>query len=322
MKLSIIIPVYNVEKYLKKCLTSCVMQDYPLSDYEIVIVDDGSFDNSYSIAAIFAKQYKNVQIMHQKNQGLSAARNQGMKMAHGDYFWFVDSDDYIEANCLKRIISQLKDNLDILQLQYRLIYEDGVKREVSTCMIEGIKNGYEITKNGGLPAPAQFSIFRSSFLVENDLKFFLGIYHEDTEFKPKATYLAKKIASDTTVCYNYLQRTSGGITSRFKIKNGLDLLIVMNSLLQFVYSKNLSTKFKRCFYCQIGINMNSLLLGFKQLKEEDKQTLYIALKQNRHLFNCMISSGKTKYQIEGLFLKFKLIIAIKLHGIIRNKYKF
>lgn len=249
MHISIIIPVYNVEKYIEKCLLSCIKQDISYENYEIIVVNDGSPDNCITIVERIAKDHLNIRIINQENQGLSGARNTGIKHARGEYIWFVDSDDYIEENCLGRIVSYLKDDLDILQLQYRHVFEDDTPAlDIRFCNIDGIKSGLEVTEQGGLPAPAQFSVLRSKFLIENKLEFVRGIYHEDSEFKPRATYLAKKIASDTEISYNYLQRLSGSITSNFKLKNGIDMLKVNRSLLEFMNQYNLSTKYRKCLY--------------------------------------------------------------------------
>ena len=114
--------------------------------------------------------------------------------AKGEYVWFVDSDDWIEENCLARIIPMLTDNVDMLQLSFRYVYEDGSpSKDVKTKRFEGIKTGKEVTLSGGLIAPAQFTIYRKDFLFSNHLEFVRGIYHEDSEFKPRATLLAKKV---------------------------------------------------------------------------------------------------------------------------------
>ena len=104
MKISLIVPVYNVEKYIEKCLLSCLKQDIPQSDYEIIVVNDGSPDSSLAIAERIAAAATNIIIVSQKNGGLSAARNTGLKIAKGDYIWFIDSDDTIKENCLKSIV--------------------------------------------------------------------------------------------------------------------------------------------------------------------------------------------------------------------------
>lgn len=319
MKLSIVIPMYGVEKYIEKCLMSCINQDINLGhDYEIICINDGTKDKSAEIAKLIAANYDGVQVVDQVNGGLSAARNIGLSLAQGEYVWFVDSDDYIEENCLGRIVSYFKDKLDILQLQYRLVYEDETPSlDIKFCQIEGIKSGLEVVVQGGLPAPAQFSIYRSQFLKENNLEFVRGIYHEDTEFKPRVTYLAKKITSDTCISYNYLQRLSGSITSNFKLKNGLDLLKVINSLLAFAEQQNMANRYRKHLYRRIGMNMNSLLIGISQLCKGDKLVLIKELKNNMHVFDCMIQSGIPKYQMEGLFYKIHISLGLFLHHLIR-----
>ena len=318
MDLSIVIPIFNVEKYVEKCLLSCMKQDISYEGYEIIVVNDGSPDNSLAIIERIAKEYSNIRIINQENQGLSGARNTGMKYAKGEYIWFVDSDDYIEENCLGRIVSRLKDDLDILQLQYRHVYEDNTPaKNKKFCDIDGIKSGLEVTEKGGLPAPAQFSIFRSKFLIENQLEFVRGIYHEDSEFKPRATYLAKKIASDTEISYNYLQRLSGSITSNFKLKNGFDMIKVNRSLLEFMKQYNLSAKYRKCLYRKIGLNMNTLLYGIRQLKGNDKKEMIRQLELNSNLFGFMMKSGILKYQIEGLLFKLNIQLGLFLHRYIR-----
>lgn len=104
VKLSIIIPVYNVELYIEKCLQSCLSQDIPYDEYEIIVVNDGSPDGSLAIAESIAKTTTNMTIISQKNGGLSAARNTGMSVAKGEYIWFVDSDDWIETKDRKSVV--------------------------------------------------------------------------------------------------------------------------------------------------------------------------------------------------------------------------
>ena len=101
MKISLIIPVYNVEQYIGRCLQSCLCQPHVAADdYELVIVNDGTKDNSMHVVEKMTRDYPNVTIINQHNQGLSMARNAGLKAAQGEYVWFIDSDDWIEDNCL------------------------------------------------------------------------------------------------------------------------------------------------------------------------------------------------------------------------------
>lgn len=120
MKFSIIIPVYNVEKYLKKCLTSIVQQNF--NDYELILVDDGSTDMSGKICDEFEEKYNNIIVMHISNSGVSNARNKGLEIARGEYIWFVDSDDYVEPEALKILSEQLEMNPKIELLFLKLMY--------------------------------------------------------------------------------------------------------------------------------------------------------------------------------------------------------
>ena len=105
MKLSIIIPVYNAENYISRCLDSIYHQDISPGDYETILIDDGSTDCTATILAEYASKYPNIHIIAQKNSGASAARNTGIKLAHGEFITFIDADDYIEQNYLYQLIS-------------------------------------------------------------------------------------------------------------------------------------------------------------------------------------------------------------------------
>lgn len=314
--LSIIIPVYNVEKYLEHCIESCIHQK--IYDYEIILVNDGSTDNSLNIVGRYNDKYNHITIISQENKGLSIARNNGLSVAKGEYVWFVDSDDWIECNCLEEIYKVLiKNQPDILQLQYQLVYEDGHIEKSSLCLIEGDKNGKEVLINGGLPDPAQFSIYKRQFLLENNLLFYPKIYHEDSEFKPRATYYAKSIVSYDKVVYNYFQRSSGSITSNFKLKNAVDILTVNQSLYDFSENVVVERQIKKCFYRSISINFNTLFFGIRQLNESELKIIEDLLYKNRHLLRVMIKSGNAKYVLEGVIFMISIRLGLTLHKLIR-----
>ena len=117
--MSIILPVYNVERYIEKCLISLLgKQDFEQTDYEVIIINDGSTDDVLSIIQRYTIQYSNIRIYNQKNQGQSAARNYGLKVAQGEYIWFVDPDDWIEDNVLKTLYQEVSEQqLDCLCLE-------------------------------------------------------------------------------------------------------------------------------------------------------------------------------------------------------------
>ena len=136
-KLSIIIPVYNVEKYLRKCVDSLLAQDLPVEDYEIILVDDGSTDGSAAICDEYVAKFPIsnfqspiIRVIHQANAGVGAARNAGLKVAKGEYVCFVDSDDYWEPNVLATLMGQVeREKLDVLRFDYRnvrLVRDEGI----------------------------------------------------------------------------------------------------------------------------------------------------------------------------------------------------
>ncbi len=302
MKLSIIIPVYRVEDYITQCLNGCISQgDMKLGkDYEIICVDDGSPDNSAAIITQFAKDNYGIRLLRQENQGLSAARNTGLQAAIGEYVWFVDSDDWIDSDCLSKIVPYLQEDLDLLEIQYRNVYENEKQEEGERPNVLQLMTGEEATIMGGVHTPAQFSIYRRSFLIDNKLEFYRGIYHEDIEFKPRALLLAKKVISAPFVCYNYLQRSDGSITARFKKKNGYDMIIALNSLYTFV--EKYSIPVKKAIYTKISMWMNSLFSGINQLDRKEYAEIICLLKKHKELLFSMKHANKITYKVEGFLL--------------------
>ena len=239
VRLSIIIPVYNVEKYLAKCLDSVLVGNQFTG--QVMCVNDGSTDGSAAILEQYAKQFPNVEIITQTNAGLSAARNAGIKAATGDYVCFLDSDDYWEPNVLPGLMEQVeRDKLDVLRFKYQnvRIKNEGVneltnKREYEVFnpykRDHRLDNDYSEVPTDGVSflnsrmntqCYAVMFIVKRSLLIKNEgvneLKnegclFTEGIYFEDTDWTPRMLCKAKRVASTGTIVYNYLMR-EGSIT--------------------------------------------------------------------------------------------------------------
>ena len=283
--------MYNVELYIKKCLQSCLYQDISSSEYEIIVVNDGSPDNSLQIAEYIASTEKNVTVVSQENAGLSVARNVGLIHAKGEYVWFVDSDDWIEENCLNGILESLDEKRpDFLQLQYRLAYDDDSKNKDVYCTINDVVSGVQQINNGGVPHPAQFAIYRKDFLINNNLQFYPGIFHEDSEFKPRVLFLAKRCASYDKVVYNYYQRSTGSITSMPNPKRAFDCLTVALSIDDFFVNiaKGVCAPF---FHNHISLMINNALSVVADRKVELARELYM----HKHLFVHLRKSSLLKY---------------------------
>lgn len=236
MKLSIIVPIYNVAPYLRKCVDSLLAQDY--ADYEIILVDDGSTDNSGAIAdEIVSEAMGNGQwaidedtnsqspianrptlrVIYQSNAGLSAARNAGLAIAQGDYIMYVDSDDYIEPNVLGALMEQVeRDQLDVLRFRYQNVRESGEAFAPYKDMTN--YNEYSSVQTDGLTFLNErmgTQCYAWQFLLKTELAlkelFTRGIYFEDTDWTPRMLLRAKRLASTDLVVYNYLWR-EGSIT--------------------------------------------------------------------------------------------------------------
>lgn len=296
MILSIIIPVYNVETYVEKCLLSCIRQDISHDDYEIIVINDGSIDNSLRIVEDVASRFENIKIYSQSNSGLSVARNVGLQHARGQYIWFIDSDDWIENNCLKDIFKCLHSKeLDILQLQYREFYDDIKFNKDFYCKVEGVRSGMELMSEGGLLIPAPFAIYRKSLLDENKLNFYPGIFHEDCDFKPKVLFFAEKCASLDVVVYNYYQRAGGSITTTVNPKHAFDYLKVAISIHDF-YTNIAQGACASYFHNYISMIINNALFTVANKEEEFSRELY----KHRYLFKHLLKSRRMKYKVEGI----------------------
>lgn len=318
MKLSLIIPIYNVEQYVARCLQSCLYQPHVTpTDYELVIVNDGTQDHSMDIVEELTQSHTNVTLIHQQNQGLSMARNAGLKVAKGEYVWFIDSDDWIEENCLHEIISRLcETKVDILQLQYRNVYTNGTPSDEHYATIDGIQKSKDWFVQNNYHAAVPFMIYRRSLLQEYSLQFYPGIYHEDSEFKPKVVYLADTCASYDKVAYNYFKGNASSITAVLKLKNGLDLFTVMNCLAAFVDERHITGIYRRSFYTHIGIAMRTVLRTLDSVNDVEASTLKQMLRENRHLLRRICGANNIKIQLGGILMYLNLSLGLKIYKLV------
>lgn len=242
MFLSIIIPIYNVERYIRSALESIYSQKYDEADFEVIVVNDGTTDNSMVIVDEYANKYDNLHIINQENQGLSCARNAGLRIAQGDYVWFVDSDDKISADSLTQLQHLIfhNSNIDIFAFNMVWVQEETGKGKEER-IIPKKKHRYLYGQilcfnqivGKFVTTPVQRYIFKRRFLLNNSLKFHPGIFHEDEEFVPRAMFMAKGICFVDYAPYCYLVRTTGNIMSDRSIKKTIDKIKIVESLNDF-----------------------------------------------------------------------------------------
>lgn len=288
VKLSIIVPIYNVESYLHKCVDSLLNQDLPQDEYEIVLVDDGSPDHCGAICDEYASTYHNIKAIHRPNGGLSAARNSGIEVALGEYLQFVDSDDYLESNVLKTLVEKMdQDHLDVLRFNYQNvndIYEVFEPNKVSKPFMD-----YRDSVCDGLTFLTErlgYACYACQFVIKRGLltgcKFKEGIYFEDTDWTSRLLLKAQRVTSTNLVAYNYLVRT-GSITQsvdeekKQKVLN--DKLSLIDSLKQIMSSID----DKRWFEGMIAQTTLSII-GYVSSNFYEKKDFYIKELKNKGVF--------------------------------------
>ncbi len=301
MKISIIVPIYNVEDYLEKCLDSLVNQTF--NDYEILCINDGSPDNSQKIIEKYEKKYPNLVFGFKKeNGGLSDARNYGLSKAKGDYVLFIDSDDYIEKNTLEILYSEVVKGYDIVSFNFNKIWDDG---KIVPCINQKIDD----YKKFMIAFPMACNKIFKRKLFDDEFKFKKGILYEDLEFIPSLVLKTNKISSIDNYLYYYYQR-KGSIMNQNKFNNRLlDIFTVLNSLEdRFIKNNKYNEYYEELQYLNVEHLLYSAGLRFSVFKDGKKH-----LEKCNDIINSKYRNFKNnKYYKEKSF-KFKLICNLTYH---------
>ena len=236
MRFSIIIPVYNVEPYLRECLDSVLQQSY--GDWEAVCVDDGSTDGSAAILTEYAARDSRFRIITQPNGGLSAARNTGLDNAQGDYILFLDSDDWLESNTLEILNTHLQPpNSDLLRpdiLCFNGRYTDTLDVLTPESHLTGWEyyNRYALEHREFPFVCVVLRCYRRQLLNEKKLRFREGILHEDNHFTPRVCLAAKEVSVIPNTLYHY-RRRPGSIMATRSLRSRQDMIRIANDLSEF-----------------------------------------------------------------------------------------
>lgn len=284
MKFSIIVPVYNVEDYLDKCLSSIFSSSY--DNYEVIIVNDGTEDNSEKIIKDYMKKHKNIIYIKQENQGLSEARNHGIKKATGDYIIFVDSDDYIEKDLLSEINKSTKNNPDLIRYQIKDVYNDKIidYEEIPFENKSGVEAFDLITKYHYVENAWAYA-YKRSYYLENNFEFKKGIYHEDFGIVPLIIIKANKVNSISYIGYDYYQRDNSIMNNNDYEKTKKKVEDFYNSYLYLIDEIDKLPINKRVFKSFIS---NSLIIKICELNNEDYKKYKKKLKKDK-VFNNILS---------------------------------
>lgn len=308
LKVSIIVPVYMVEQYLSKCVESLLNQNLLTEEYEIILVDDGSPDRCGEICEDYASRFSNIKVVHRENGGLSAARNNGIAEAQGEYVQFVDPDDFLDPNVLKQLVDKMeRDQLDVLRFNYQNVneqYEVFKPNKVDKPYVDyrdDVCDGSTfLTERLGFACYAcQFMIRRE---LLNNCRFKEGVYFEDTEWTPRLLLQAARVSSTDLMVYNYLIRT-GSITQSIdeekkkKVLN--DKLLLIDDLMEQMSM----VKDKKWFEGTIAQTAVSIV-GYVSKNYYDKRKQYLNALLSKKIFPLSVyqctPSARRKIQLANV----------------------
>lgn len=295
LKLSIIIPVYNIAEYISECLDSCLKQDMDYGEYEIICVNDGSTDNSEVVLSRYAEKYSNIRVISQKNQGVSAARNRGIKEACGKYVWFIDGDDYIIGNCLSSLIEALEEN-SAKQLFFGMSRGTECRRDDDFLM----NFNYKISEKRYTTPNVCSCIFSKNIIEVNKITFDSDMkYGEDTLFVYKYSLFINDneiLISESPIYYYRQRRGSAMNSSNMTEKHMKDMLTWAKKYKKILNTVPLSDNLRseteaRCSMATAAYLFDTIRSKNKaNLKELKKDGLYpykllwFTVKPNRRIF--------------------------------------
>lgn len=307
MRFSIILPIYNVEKYLRPCVESILSQSF--SDYEIILVDDGSKDSSPQICDEYSDKYDFIKTVHKINGGQSDARNVGLKHAHGDYVFFIDSDDYlIDNNVLLKINNALDANQDVVAFKFIKWYEKS--NTLSTCSFT-----YNIDYHGNsatkiyldlIDKDAYYNspwskVIKRSILIDNNIEFEKGLLGEDNDWYYKVVAHVKTLALIDEALYVYRQR-EGSTTKTYKDKNLEHLLWIIEKWTKYIENGKL-TENKMVIRNSLAKQYCHAILGYSSLKKSE--AFYEKLKKYNYLLQYSNTPRVKKFRLMHKFLGLK-----------------
>lgn len=306
IELSIILPVYNVEKYLEHCLNSILDTLENIISFEIIAIDDGSTDSSLEILNKIAHKKNTIKVYARSNKGLGATRNQGIRVASGEYIWFIDSDDWILKQAANELVNTIQKQPDIININY--IHSNGKKNAViNRAKHLQFYKGADYMLLSVIQSPAQYFIINRKFLLKQNILFEENIYHEDALFSPQIVSLSSSVVYVKTPCYVYNIRENSIMTTAGKNQKHItDMLTVIDELLSFSEDSRLDKKSKKAVLKYCSICIGSVNYYSKDLDRIQLQRLINDIKWWAILRSLFISK-QFKYFLIYLIIRLKSI---------------
>ncbi|WP_299554770.1 glycosyltransferase family 2 protein [Seonamhaeicola sp.] len=292
IKVSVIIPMYNVAHYLDRCVNSVIEQNLKPDSFEVLMIDDESPDNSREVANQLSKKFSFIRVFSQKNKGLGGARNTGIQNSKGAYILFLDADDWLLPNSLKDLISTSDEyGLDILEFGANRVAENGNTINTLSISTNRVYSGIEYYNTIKYSGSACNKLYSRLFLQSNGLLFLEKIYGEDFEFNTRALFHAKKILAIKNVCAAFLQSPNSITRNRDKVKKDKylnDFVIILSSISNFWKSLSdvQNDEAKTAFFRErlTMVNINAFYQMFKNNYSYDEINNYRKKLKSKDLF--------------------------------------
>ncbi|HOZ54115.1 MAG TPA: glycosyltransferase family 2 protein [Bacilli bacterium] len=297
IKFSIIVPAYNIQDYIEKCINSILAQDY--NNFEVIIVNDGSTDNCEKICNKYVKKDDRVKYIYKENGGLSSARNKGMEIAKGDYIWFVDGDDYIKETTLSILADSIKKNVnnsDIIWFKNYIDRDNKITKNNIFRREEDICKQYILNQTS-----AWNKVFKRELLVKNNFEFPLGIIYEDLAVLPSLCIYTDKILFLDEYLYYYVVRTNSIMHIKKFKPNRDDKFIAIDKILNIFKKQRSFKKYEDEleFLC-----IKHLLVTYSTEILKYNSNIYKPriIKAVNYIKNTFPNYGKNKYFIKEPFI--------------------
>ncbi|RLL42756.1 glycosyltransferase [Oceanobacillus piezotolerans] len=324
-KISIIVPIYNVEAYLKRCLESLLSQE--IEDIEIIAVNDGSTDKSGEILNNYSHKDKRIKVINQQNNGVSAARNAGIRNAAGEFIGFVDPDDWVDGNMYEEMYRlAIEEDADIVMCSYKSEFENSSKEKDFHHPKKTIYQGLDVREKmlRRLIGPIKeevanpelldawgtvwSKIYKAELIKKNELRFMdlktIGT-NEDTFFNIKALYHTEKFIFLNTPYYHYWRGNENSITTKYKP----DLIDKYSNLYQLIYDfieeKKLGIEYHTAL--KNRISLTTLGLGFNEICKDNTSSIPSKVKNIKGILtNKSIQNAIHEFEFKYLAIHWKL----------------
>jgi len=314
MFFSVIVPVYNVEKYLPACIESVLKQSF--RDYELILVDDGSKDASATICDEYAKQDVRINVIHKENTGQADARNVGMSQANGMYIIYIDSDDFfISENFLQDVYQKVQETgSDVVLYKFAKFYDETQKMADCTFSLgfadqitDGDQLWYEVVRRDAYYGMAWIKAFRRDFAVSENVIFDKNLICEDMDWNFSLVLQAEKVCAIDQSYVAYRQRT-GSVTQTIKLKTLTDFIYTLEKWDDRFRQTDISEKRKAAFMGALAKYYANLLIIYSRLRDNKKEEYIPRLKQLSRLLDYGISTRPIQIR--------KVYKLIGFHGVI------